>query len=48
MKDYNFSFFRNVYMEFFIQGFCQHLTESPLSGLIIESNLEICRRNKNI
>ena len=27
MKDYNFSFFRNVYLEFFIQGFYQHLTE---------------------
>ena len=27
MKDYNFSFFRNVYLEFFIQGFYQYLTE---------------------
>ena len=26
-KDYNFSFFRNVYLEFFIQDFYQHLTE---------------------
>ena len=56
MKDYNFSFFGNVYLEFFIQGFYQHLTEigqlnwldktSLLSGLIIEFNLEICRRKK--
>ena len=27
MKDYNVSFFRNVYLEFFIQGFYQQLTE---------------------
>ena len=27
MNDYNFSFFRNVYLEFFIQGLYQHLTE---------------------
>ena len=27
MMDYNFSFFRKVYLEIFIQGFYQHLTE---------------------
>ena len=27
MKDYNLNFFRNVYLEFFIQGFYQHMTE---------------------
>ena len=57
MKDYNFSFFRNVYLEFFIQGFYQHLTElGQLNWLdktfssfwTIEFNLEICRKNKNI
>ena len=50
MKDYNFSFFRNVYLEFFIQGFYQHLTELgqlnwlDKSALIIEfSFLYLCR-----
>ena len=56
MMDYNFSFFRKVYLEIFIQGFYQHLTEiGQLNWLdktfssfrIIEFNLEICRRNKN-
>ena len=27
MKDCNFSFVRNVYLEFFIRGFYQHLEE---------------------
>ena len=27
MQDYNFNFLKNVYLEFFIQGFYQHLTE---------------------
>ena len=48
MKDYNFNFFRNVYLEFFIQGPYQHLTElgqlnwldeTFFSGLIIEFNM---------
>ena len=54
MKDYNFSLFRNVYLEFFIHGLYQHLTELgqlnwlDKSGLMIEFNLEICRISKNI
>ena len=51
----HFSFFRNVFLEFFIQDFFQHLTKlrqlnwldkTLLSGLVMEFNSEIYSRNK--
>ena len=44
MQDYNFNFLKNVYLEFFIQGFYQHLTE--LGQLNWQDNLRYAEEIK--